>query len=175
MSGAETPEVAWREPTSLLPLRWGHYRPRYLAGLLLIVGGSLAITGSNIYTIPILIQGSVAAAVGWSILPAQGWRRILGAILGSGIGWMLLSGPQSVWGLIVPYLLWLCVRHRPARSYLTAVFPLASGILLPQFFSGFDGMPLALALATTVFVASAWLARLIASQPTPRDKQRIFS
>ena len=70
-------------------------------------------------------------------------------------------------------LLWLCVRHRPLRSYITVLFPIANGFIVPQFFEEYDGMPLALAISMAVFVASAWLARLIARQgDNPSISQR---
>ena len=66
------------------------------------------------------------------------------------------------------------MRHRPLRSYITVLFPIANGFIVPQFFEEYDGMPLALAISMVVFVASAWLARLIARQgaaaaETPND------
>ena len=62
----------WREPTFSLPLRWGTYRGRYLAGLLLIVGGAIQLQGSNTRTLPLLLIGTTAHAVGWSIIPQSG-------------------------------------------------------------------------------------------------------
>lgn len=152
----------WREPTSLLKLRWGTYRGRYLAGLLLIVGGAVHLQGSNTYTLPLLLIGASAHAIGWSIMPAKGWRRIVALIPSSGIIWLLLTGPFSLWMLSAIFLAWLVVRHRPPRSYSTAVLPLANGLIIPQFFSEYSQMVPALAISMTVFVASAWLAWLIA-------------
>lgn len=152
----------WREPTSLLPLRWGTHTGRYLAGLLLVVGGVIQVQGSNVWALPLLLVGTLAQAVGWSILPASGWRRLLVIVPAVGQAWVLLAGPQAIWSIVIPYLAWLLVRHRPLRSYLTAVFPAAAGILLAQSFREYSGMPVALAIAMAVLVASAWLARLIA-------------
>lgn len=168
MSGAETTTApAWREHTSLIPLTWGTYRERYLAGLLLIVAGTLALQGSNIYAVWFFVLGPVALIIGWSIMPARGWRRVLGATLGALQAVTLLAGPQAVWTLSLALALWLCVRHRPARSYVTVLFPIASGVILAQFFEEYGGMPLALALSALVLVGSAWLARLIAKQGRP--------
>ncbi|MFM9878346.1 MAG: hypothetical protein ACKVOG_10970 [Rhodoglobus sp.] len=167
MSGpdaATTPRSEWREPTSLIRLKWGRYTDRYLWGLILIVSGTTAMQAGNIYAVSFLGQGIVALTIGWSILPARGWRRVLAALLAPLFGIALLTGPQSMWTLAAPYLLWLCVRHRPPRSYITVLFPVANGIIVPQFFEEYDGMPLALAISMLVFVASAWLARLIARQ-----------
>lgn len=167
MSGSDAPRpprAAWREPTSLIPLKWGQYTDRYLWGLILIISGTLAMQAGNIYAVTFLGQGLVALTIGWSIMPARGWRRVLAAFLAPLFAIALLTGPQSVWTLAAPYLLWLCVRHRPLRSYITVLFPIASGIIVPQFFEEYDGMPLALAISMVVFVASAWLARLLARQ-----------
>jgi hypothetical protein len=152
----------WREPTSLLPLNWGNYTDRYLAGLILIVGGAIQLQGSNTWTLPLLLIGTAAHATGWAIMPARGWRRLLVVVPATFQIWLLLTGPQSMWTLVVPYLGWLIVRHRPLAAFLTAVFPLANGFLIPQFFSEYSGMPLSLAISMAVFVGSAWLARLIA-------------
>ncbi len=166
MSGPRRP---YAEPSRTLPLKWGRYEDRYLWGIILIVSGSLAVQSSNIYAVSFIAQGFVALTIGWAIMPARGWRRFLAAALAGGQAITLLIGPQSVWTLVIPYLLWLCVRHRPLRSYITVLFPAVTGVFVAQFFEEYDGMPLALAIAMTVFVASAWLARLIAAQGTPKQ------
>jgi hypothetical protein len=151
-------------------LHWGHYRDRYVFGLVLIIGGAIQLQGSNTYTLPLLLIGTITHIVGWSIMPARGWRRLLVVVPATGQIWLLLTGPQSMWTLAVPYLCWLLVRHRPAPAYLTAVFPIANGFIIPQFFGEYSGMPLALTISMAVFVASAWLARLIAQsarRPAP--------
>lgn len=163
MSGAAS---RWQEPTALLRLRWGTYLGRYLAGLLLIVGGAVQLQGSNTYTLPLLLIGASTHAIGWSIMPARGWRRIVALIPSSAIIWLLLTGPLSMWMLSVTFLAWLLVRHRPLRSYLTVIFPLANGVIIPQFFTEYSQMVPALAISMTVFVTSAWLARLIAATTT---------
>lgn len=161
----------WREPSARLPLRWGTYRGRYLAGLLLIVGGGLALQGSNTWILILLLQGTIAHAVGWLIIPANGWRRIVAVLPASAQLWLLLTGPLSVWTLVLPYISWLVVRHRPLRSYVTALLPLANGVILPLYFREYSDMVPALAISMTVFVASAWLARAIASTVAPSNSQ----
>ena len=155
----------WTEPTRALPLRWGSYTDRYLAGLLLIVSGGLQLQGSNTWTLALLLIGTVAHATGWAIMPALGGRRLLAVVPATAQLWILLAGPLAVWTLVVPYLCWLLVRHRPARSYITVLLPLANGVVLPRFFTEYSGMPAALAISMAVVVASAWLARFIASRP----------
>ena len=152
----------WREPTSLLALRWGTYRGRYLAGMLLIVGGAIQLQGSNTYTLPLLLIGTTAHIVGWSIMPARGWRRMLAIVPSTTLIWLLLAGPASVWLLVLPFLCWLLVSHRPLLSYVTVLLPLANGFIVPQFSMEYSGVPLALLVSMSVFVAAAWLARLIA-------------
>ena len=77
--------------------------------------------------------------------------------------WLLLTGPASVWMFVIPYLCWMLVRHRPARSYVTVLLPLANGFVIPQFTMEYSGMPVALTVSLAVFVGAAWLARLIAA------------
>lgn len=152
----------WREPASLLPLHWGTYRGRYLAGLTLIVGGGIHVLGSNVWTLHFLLIGTLAHAAGWAILPARGWRRIVAVGPSIATIVILLAGPQALWAIALSFTSWLVVRHRPARSYLTVLFPLAAGIALAQYLKELSGMPLALAIAMAVTVGSAWAARLIA-------------
>lgn len=161
--GSERPR--WVEPTRALPLRWGHYSDRYAFGLILIVAGGIQLQGSNTWTLPFLLIGTIAHATGWAIMPASGWRRLVAVVPASAQLWILLTGPLSVWTFTVPYLCWLLVRHRPPRSYVTVLFPLAAGFVLPQFFTEYSGMAPALGIALAVVVASAWLARMLAASP----------
>jgi hypothetical protein len=55
------------------------------------------------------------------------------------------------------------VRHRPLRSYVTVAFPIVNGLIVPQFFQEYSGMPWALAISACVLIAAAWIARLIAA------------
>jgi hypothetical protein len=159
---------SWTEPTRRLPLRWGAYVDRYVLGLALILGGGLGLQGANPRILPLLLAGTVMHAAGWIILPAGGGRRVLGAIVGTAQIWLLLIGPPAVWTLVLPYLAWLAVRHRPWRSYVTVLFPLATGILMPQLVIEYQFQPVALPIALAVVVASAWIARAIASSAPPR-------
>ena len=76
----------------------------------------------------------------------------------------LLTGPQSVWSSR-PLTCCGCACAT-GRCAATSPWcsPLPNGVIVAQFFEEYDGMPLALAIAMVVFVASAWLARLIAQQ-----------
>lgn len=158
-------ERRWVEPSRALVLRWGHYNDRYVLGLVLIIGGGIQLEGSNTWTLPLLLIGTIAHATGWAIMPARGWRRMLAVVPATGQLWLLLTGPLSVWTFVIPYLCWLLVRHRPARSYITVLFPLANAFVLPRFFTEYSDMLPALAISLAVFVASAWLARMIAASP----------
>lgn len=168
MSGADG---RWREPTSLLPLRWGTYVGRYLAGFLFIVAGTAAVAGSNTWVIALGLQGTLAAAIGWAIMPAKGWRRVVAVGPGMLICYLLLAGPQFIWTLTILYVLWLLVRHRPARSWVTIIFPIASGMILPRFFTEYSGMPMALLVSFVVLAISAWLARVLAATKQPTISQ----
>lgn len=158
----------WQEPTRSLPLTWGRYEDRYAWGLILIVAGAMGLQASNTWANLFLLQGATAYAIGWSIMPSRGWRRILIVAPATGQLWLLLTGPLSVWTLVVPYLGWLLVRHRPARSYITVIFPIASSVILPNFFVEYTGMLPALVISFAVLVASAWLARVLAATASPR-------
>ncbi len=158
-------ERRWAEPTRALPLRWGHYDDRYVIGLVLIVSGGIQLQGSNTWSLPLLLIGTIAHATGWAIMPARGWRRMVAVVPATAQVWILLAGPLAMWTFVVPYLCWLLVRHRPARIDITVLFPLASGFLLPRYFIEYSAMLPALAISLAVFVGSAWLARMIAASP----------
>ncbi len=157
------------EPTRLLPLRWGGYLDRVVLGLALILGGGIGLQGANPRILPLLLAGTVMHATGWAILPAAGWRRILGALVGTAQIWLLLIGPTAIWTLVLPYVAWLVVRHRPLRSYVTVLFPLATGILVPQLVTEYQFLPIALPIALAVVVGSAWVASLIARTALPAN------
>jgi hypothetical protein len=165
-----TPRL-WHEPTSLLPLKWGTYRERLAAGLLLIVAGGIALSGTNTWSLPLLAAGSVTHAVGWLILPASGWRRIVVVVPGLTQIWLLLAGPQSVWTFTIGLACWLLVRHRPPRAWVTLLLPIGNSILLPEIFEDYTGMLPALAISLAVTVGAAWLARLIAAGVAPKSPQ----
>lgn len=158
MAGAER----WLEPTRSLQLTWGDYADRYLAGLWLAIAGALHVQGSNTYALHPMLVGAVGVIVGWSILPASGWRRIVAALLAIGNTAALLAGPIAMWTFTFALLAWLIVRHRPLRSYLVLLLPLANGFILPRLFEDYRWMPLCLGVSLAVVVASAWLARMIA-------------
>jgi len=154
----------WAEPTSLVPLRWGGYRSRVLGGLLLIVAGGLAIAGgsaSSPFAQFLLAAGSAAHVVGWSVLPSAGWRRVWALIPSTLAMWFLLTGPGWLWILLLPYLGWLLVRHRPIAAYATAIFVLAAATMVAGPFPEYSGMLAALGIVAAVMVISAWVARAV--------------
>ena len=156
------------EPARRLPLKWGHYADRYCAGLVLIIAGAVHLQGANNYTLIILLIGTTATVVGWSIMPAKGWRRMIVALPAVSQIWIMLTGPMSMWTLAIPLLCWLIVRHRPLISYLALIIPIANGIVLTRFYQEYSSMPQALAISAVVLVAAAWVAQLIAQSAAKR-------
>ena len=151
------------EPTRALPLRWGDYRFRHVAGLSLIISGAIAIQGASAYVGYPLAIGTLAHVVGWWIMPAAGWRRIWVVLPSLLSVIILLMGPAAVGLLAVPLVCWLLVRHRPPLTMLFAVPVLVVGLLLRQVYSEYSGMLPALAVMGALVVASAWCARLAAA------------
>lgn len=149
-------------PTSLPPLRWGDVPTRLWAGTWLLVGGGAAIAGSNTEALWVLAIGTVAHAAGWCLLPSAGWRRTVAVGPATLTMWLLLAGPRFVIVLVVPYLLWLLVRHRSALAALTAV-PVAMVALLvgDAFGQDYTRMLTALGIVGVAMLAAGWLAQLI--------------
>lgn len=155
--------TTWREPTRDLPLRFGDYPTRLWAAGWLIVGGGLGIAGSNTVTLWLLGIATAAEVIGWCLLPSDGWRRTLAVPLGTLTMWLLLTGPRFVVVLVIPYLLWLLVRHRPPVTAVTAIPVVVAAVLVGNAFGhDMSRMPLALAIVGAVMLACGWAARLIA-------------
>jgi hypothetical protein len=149
-------------PTSLPPLRWGDVPTRLWAGAWLLVGGGAAIAGSNTEALWVLAIGTVAHAAGWCLLPSAGWRRTVAVAPATLTMCLLLAGPRFVIVLVVPYLLWLLVRHRSALAALTGV-PVAMVALLvgDAFGQDYARMLTALGIVGVAMLAAGWLAQLI--------------
>jgi hypothetical protein len=166
----------WREPSSRVPLRWGTWTGRSWGGLWLIVSGGVAIAGSsaaNGYTLLLAALGGAAHLLGWAILPASGWRRIV-AMLPSLLAMLtLLPGPAYLGILLVPYLAWLLVRQRPLRVVPMGAFVVATGIVLARVDPGYEGMLTAASVSLAVVVGAAWAARAVhAASTRPRRTSR---
>lgn len=149
-------------PTPTLPLRWGDAPTRWWTGGWLLVGGGIAIAGSNTEALWVLAIGTLAHLAGWCVLPAAGWRRTVAAGPATLTMWLLLTGPRFVFVLVVPYLLWLLVRDRSALAALTAV-PVAAVALLvgDAFGQDYSRMLTALGVVGFAMIAGDWLAGLI--------------
>jgi hypothetical protein len=166
----------WREPTSELPLRWGAYRTRWLGGLFLIVAGGLAIAGGSAasgFANFLLAAGSVTHVTGWAILPSTGWRRVVAMAPSTLAMWFLLTGPGWLAILLLPYLGWLLVRHRPVAGYPTAILVLAAAVFTARVYGEeYSGMLPALGIVGAVMLASAWAARVVHATLTPVRRGR---
>jgi hypothetical protein len=162
------PAPRWREPTADIPLRWGRYDERYLAGLVYIMAGLVLLAGSNTYTGVFLLLGTIAHVGGWFVLPSSGPRRLWMAWPSLICVWLLLVGPQILVVMVLPLLSWLVVRKRPARSFPVLVLPIVSGILLANTFHSSQDEPTAFAIQALVVVGSAWLARALATTKRAR-------
>ena len=157
-------ESGWIEPTRALPLRWGTYIGRYLAGLGLIVSGTIALAGGNAtFGLP-LVLGILAHVVGWWIMPAAGWRRIWVVLPSLLCVLILLIGPGGVGLLAVPFAGWLLVRHRPLVTFALALVVLGAGVVLREVNAEQSGMLPAMAVMAAVIVACAWIARAASSR-----------
>ena len=146
-----------------MPLRWGTYRGRYLAGLGLIVSGLICLQGANAnFGLPLAL-GTLAHVIGWWLMPAAGWRRIWAVLPSLAAAFILLIGPAGVAILAAPLASWLLVRHRPAVTFVLPVVLFAIGIALREYVSEYSAMLPALAIVGALVVAFAWSAWLIAS------------
>jgi hypothetical protein len=149
--------------TTTPPLRWGTARARTLGGGILIVAGAVAIAGWDTFVPPpFLLAALVAHVAGWSVMPADGWRRVVAVTISTPAVLLLLTGPRFIGVLVLPYVGWMLVRHRPLRSYPTLTFVLAGAVIVARLFSDYSGMLPALGIEFAVIVASAWVASAVA-------------
>lgn len=155
------------------PLRWGTAQERTVGGGILIISGAVAIAGWDNFVPLLLLAGVLAHLAGWSIMPAEGWRRVVAAVISTPAAFALLTGPRFSWVLVLPYIGWLLVRRRPLRSYPTLTFVLAGAVIVSRLFPDYSGMLPALGIEFAVIVASAWAARAVATtRDATRDTQR---
>lgn len=157
--------AAWVEPAARLPLRWGRYHDRIAAGLVLIVGGLVHLQAASTFVLLPLIVGTVAHTIGWLILPASAWRRLVPLLPSGLVVWLLLTGSQTMWTLSITFICWLIARHRPWRSYLALGPVLLNGVFAVAVFGEYDQVPLALGFSGVVLVGSAWWAWALARPP----------
>jgi hypothetical protein len=157
--------VLEQEPTSTRALSWGSYRGRYSVGLACILAGGVLLVLTNTYFLAGLLLGSALHIAGWLLLPAARWRRVLAAGPSFVGVCALLAGPTMMPMLMLPFLCWLLVRHRPALSAPTALLPLATGLLLARTLHGYPDLGLGVILSAVVLVVAAWAARALALAP----------
>ena len=152
----------WQEPTARLPLRWGSYRFRYAAAIVLIVAGALVLQAGSVYADDLIVLGAGAHITGWLILPSRGAFRaavavpsvlLVGALLLGSVAAVLLAGPLAFW---------LLLRQRPAASYLAILLPVTSGLVLAQLYPQYGDGAIVVGVSLVVIVGSAWIARWIA-------------
>ena len=149
--------------TTTLPLRWGTARDRTIQGGILIVSGAVAVAGSDTYVLLLLLAGLLAHVAGWSVMPADGWRRVVAVVISTPAVLLLLTGPRFIAVLVLPYIGWLLVRHRPLRSYPTVIFVLAGAVILARLYPDYSGMLPALGIEFAVMVGSGLAARAVSA------------
>ncbi|WP_167050469.1 hypothetical protein [Salinibacterium sp. ZJ77] len=163
MTSRARPTSAFREPSSLIPLRWGDPATRLWAAGWLTIGGGAVIAGSNDVALWALAMGAAAHAVGWWVAPSAGWRRLVALPLSMLGSFLLLAGPRFTFVLAIPYLCWLLVRHRPAITTLTVIPVIAVAVITGGMFEhDYSRMLPAVAAVFATMVLCAWLAGLMA-------------
>ena len=164
-----------RVPTGTVPLRWGRHADRVVLGFALVVAGAVAIAGSNVFVLWLGALGVIGHVAGWVLLPADGWRRIVAAAVSTPMALLLLAGPHYLGALVVSYLAWLLARHRPARAWITAIFPAAGAAMVGATTPATGGIVPALGLMGAVLIGSAWVAAYLSSGRLGAPSRRIRS
>ncbi|HEY0259538.1 MAG TPA: hypothetical protein VGC18_06770 [Lacisediminihabitans sp.] len=163
----------WHEPARDIPLRWGGYRLRYVLSVALILAGALLVQATSVYTGYFLLLGLGAHIAGWLVLPSRGGRR-LAAVLPSALAVSsLLIGSLACVLLVLPLVFWFYNRQRPALSYLAALLPVLSGIVLAQLFPQYGDGGIVVGVSLIVIVGAAWMGRSTAkSRQIPSQRAR---
>lgn len=150
------------EPTSTLPLRWGNYRWRLVAGGIAIVLGIASVLFTSTYTLSFLAAGLILQLAGWIVLPARGWTRLVAIGPCLFISCLLLAGADfAIFGTV--FLAgWLLVRDRPLISWLTLALPIAAGLSSGAIFRSYEQNWAAFALMGAAVLVGARLALVLA-------------
>jgi hypothetical protein len=155
--------MTFREPTRDIPLRFGTYSRRYVAGLSLIVTGLVCLQGASGTVSSAMALGTLAHVIGWWLLPAKGRRRVWISLASLTVSWVLLIGPAGVGLLAVNLAGWLYVRQRPAIAYVFVIPVFAAGLIIRSIDSQYEAMIPALAVMAAIITACAWLARAVSA------------
>lgn len=158
----EAPTARWVEPASLLPLRWGGYRPRLVIGLLMLVVGTACVLGTTTYSLTLLLIGSLMQPAAWAVIPSTIGRRVAVALPVLGFTWLMLGGSGFAWCYAVTLAAWLLVRLRPLPSFAVLVLPVVWSVLIPLVVHDYQHGWITILTTTAVVVVAAWLARWIA-------------
>lgn len=149
------------EPTRALPLRWGSYRWRVVAGESAIVLGVASVLFTSSYSLPFLAVGSLLQAAGWIVLPARGWRRLVVLPACLLVSWLMLAGADFAVFSTVFLAAWLLVFQRPPLAWLTLAVPLVVGLACGNWFDSYEQNWAVFALSGGAVLAGAVLARRI--------------
>lgn len=153
-----------------LPLRWGTHSGRVALGATLIVGGLVHLQAASTTNLWPLALGSAAHALGWLVLPASAWRRLLPVLPSLGTLWLLLTGPQSTWTIAITYLGWLLARRRPWLSLITVGPVLLASVVAALIWQEYSGMLPALLLTGAASIGCAWWAAALDRDVSARSR-----
>ncbi len=170
---ATTASPRFVEPTRALPLRWGSYRARLLAGGASIVVGVSSVLFTSSYSLPFLAVGALLQTAGWIILPARGWRRLVAIGPCLLVSSVMLAGADFAVLSTLFLAGWLLVRQRPPLAWLSLVVPLAAGIACGTWFTSYEQNWAVFALSGAAVLAGAAVARALArGLPAASDSLR---
>lgn len=133
----------------------------------MITLGVASVLVTTAYSLQFLALGCLLQAVGWTVLPSAGWRRITVLVPAVACSCLLLGGGGFTGSFGVILAAWLLVRHRPLPAYIVVVPPVLlavglSGVLFEDVAIDYQYAWIALVIAAAVAVGCAWVARAIA-------------
>ncbi|SDS20409.1 hypothetical protein [Microterricola viridarii] len=156
-----TPPSTRAEPTRALPLRWGSYNARLVAGASAILLGVASVLFTSTYSLPFLAVGSLLQMAGWIVLPARGWRRLVALMPALFVSWLMLAGSDFAVFTTVILAGWLLVMQRPPLAWITLALPLAAGLACSVWFASYEQNWAVFALSGVAVLIGARLARRI--------------
>ncbi|AMB57730.1 hypothetical protein AWU67_01345 [Microterricola viridarii] len=142
-----------------MPLRWGSYRWRLIAGGVSIALGIASVLFTSSYSLPFLAVGSLLQAGGWILLPARGWRRLLAIGPCLLVSSLMLAGADFAVFSAVFLAGWLLVRQRPPLAWLTLAIPVGVGLACGAAFTSYEQNWMVFALSGAGVLAGAAAAR----------------
>jgi hypothetical protein len=135
-----------------------------VVGLTLLTLGVASVQVTTAYSLQFLALGCLLQAVGWTVLPSAGWRRVMAFVPAILASCLLLGGGGYAGSFAIILAGWLLVRHRPLATFTLMIAPIllgaaVSGVLVDGIEIDYNSGWIVLAVGGGITSGCAWAAR----------------